>query len=379
MQEFLSLTTEQIDLRNMIGDFMRKEIEPHISEFEAAGGYPEHIINKGKEMGLGMLQVPVEYGGLGLDTVTTTLLMEEAAKTEASFLGTFNVTSMCSNIILKNGTEAQKRYYTGRLSEGALGAFALTEPGAGSDAGAVSTTATRKGDSYIINGTKQFITNGGIADIYMVVASVDRSLGVKGLAVFLVERDRPGVFPGRKEHKLGSRLSNTTSITFEDVEVPVDHLIGAEGGGFINALDAIYHSRPFIGANAVGLCQRAINLAVKYSKERYQFGKPICKQQAVQLMIADMEIQTMAARSLLYHTAKMADEGKNIAIEGSMVKCFASDTLAMVASNAVQIFGGYGLTQEYPVEKLYRDAKMYQIVEGTNQIQRTTVAKSLLR
>lgn len=260
-----------------------------------------------------------------------------------------------------------------------MAAFCLTEPNAGSDAGAVATTARREGGEYVLNGTKCFITNGGIADVYTVFASLDRSKGLKGLSAFLVERGRSGVSVGKEEDKMGIRSTNTTDVIFQDVRIPADRLLGKEGEGFKIAMQTLDIARPIVGAVGVGLSQAAVDLSVKYAKERVQFGKPIAANQAIQFMLADMAIQTEAARNLVYRAAYLKDAGHPSTMTAAMAKTFSSDTAVRVATDAVQIFGGYGYSREYPVEKLMRDAKILQIFEGTNQVQRMVIAGQLLR
>ena len=264
------------------------------------------------------------------------------------------------------------------FEEGGLASFCLTEPGAGSDSGAARTTAVKKGDGYVLNGNKVFITNGGYAKLFLVIASTDRSKGSKGLTAFLVERGTKGLSVGKEENKCGFRTSNTVELVFDNVEVPAEAIVGGEGNGFKMAMYALDHGRPYIGAEAVGLAQRALAEAVKYVQQRQQFGKPIAANQGIQWMLADMEMQVEAARCLTYHVAELIDQGQSVTVNGSIAKCVATDTAMKVCTDAVQLFGGYGYMKEYPVEKLFRDAKIFQIVEGTNQIQRIVVARSLL-
>ncbi len=379
MKGLIPMTDQQKELVAMIRDFMNKEIKPHVRELEEQGGYPDHLIRMGKDMGLTVMQVPEAYGGLGLDTTTTAMMLEEGAKVESTYMGMFNITNMGAKIVMKVGTEEQKKYYAGLLADGAMASFCLTEAGTGSDAASVRTTAVKKGDQYIINGTKMFITNGGFADVYLVVATVDPSKKYKGLATFIVERNRPGVSVGKKEDKLGMRLSNTTEVIFEDVAIPAENLVGTEETGFVNAMKVLEVSRPLVAACSLGSARACVDMAVKYSKERIQFGKPICSFQAIQLMLADMEMRTNAARALVYNATCLIDEGKPCAKEAAMAKCYASDAYQKNATDAVQIFGGYGVMKEYMIEKLYRDSKISQIVEGTNQIQRFVIAKEMTK
>jgi len=379
MQGLIKMTDQQAELVSMIRNFMNKEIKPNIREFEEQGGYPERLVQMGKDMGLTVMQVPEAYGGLGLDTTTTAMMLEEGAKVESTYMGMFNITNMGAKIVMAVGTEGQKQYYADMLANGGMASFCLTEANSGSDAGSLRTTATKKGDEYIISGTKMFITNAGLADVFLVVASLDLSKGAKGLATFIVERNRPGVSVGKKEEKLGMCLSNTCEVIFEDVAIPAANMVGAEGTGFVSAMKVLEVSRPLVAACSLGSARAAVDMAVKYSKERVQFGKPICKFQAIQMMLADMEIRTNAARALVYNATRLIDEGKPCPKEAAMAKCFASDAYQKNATDAVQIFGGYGVMKEYIIEKLYRDSKISQIVEGTNQIQRMVIAGQMTK
>lgn len=374
-----NVTEEQQSLVELIRDFMTKEIKPHVLEWEKEGHYPQEIIEQGIEMGLHMLQVPEEYGGMGLDTTTTAMMIEEGAKVESTFMGMFNVTSMGGKIVMAAGNEEQKQYYSGLLQKGYLSSFCLTEPDAGSDSAAVRTTAVRKGDSYVINGTKMFITNASLASVFLVVATLDPSKGSKGLATFIVEKDRPGVTVGKKIEKIGMRLSNTAEVIFDNVEIPAFNLIGTEEGGFANAMKVITASRPIIAASSLGACQLARDLAIQYSKERIAFGKPICAKQMIQEKIANMEMLIQAGRGLVYNATMLLDQGKPCNKEASIAKCFVTEAYGKITDDALQIFGGYGLCDEYLISKLYRDARVNRIIEGTNEIQRVVIAKSLLR
>ena len=369
MRGLIKMDQQQQELVTMVRNFMNREIKPHIREFEEAGGYPDHLVQMGKDMGLTVMQVPERYGGLELSTTTTAMMLEEGAKVESTYISMFNITNMGAKIVMFAGSEAQKEYYAGILADGGMSSFCLTEPGAGSDAASVRTTAVRKGDKYIINGNKMFIT----------MASTDLSKGYKGLATFIVERNRPGVTVGKKEDKLGMRLSITAEVAFQDVEIPVENLVGTEETGFVNAMKVLELSRPLVAASSVGSSQQAIDLAVKYSQERVQFGQPICKFEAIQMMLADMQMRTSAARALVYNACALIDAGLPCSKEAAMAKCYAADAYQKNATDAVQIMGGYGVMKEYMAEKLYRDSKITQIVEGTNQIQRMVIAKQMIR
>ena len=371
-----NVTEEQQSLVELIRDFMTKEIKPHVLEWEKEGHYPQEIIEQGIEMGLHMLQVPEEYGGMGLDTTTTAMMIEEGAKVESTFMGMFNVTSMGGKIVMAAGNEEQKQYYSGLLQKGYLSSFCLTEPDAGSDSAAVRTTAVRKGDSYVINGTKMFITNASLASVFLVVATLDPSKGSKGLATFIVEKDRPGVTVGKKIEKIGMRLSNTAEVIFDNVEIPAFNLIGTEEGGFANAMKVLTASRPIIAASSLGACQLARDLAIQYSKERIAFGKPICAKQMIQEKIANMEMLIQAGRGLVYNATMLLDQGKPCNKEASIAKCFVTEAYGKITDDALQIFGGYGLCDEYLISKLYRDSRVNRIIEGTNEIQRPESGRS---
>lgn len=379
MSGLYHMTEDQQSLVELIRDFMNREIKPHVLEWEKEGHYPREIIQMGIDMGLHMMQVPEEYGGMGLDTTTTAMMIEEGAKVESTYMGMFNVTSMGGKIVMAAGSEEQKRYYAGLLQKGYLSAFCLTEPGAGSDSAAVRTTAVRDGDSYVINGTKMFITNASLADMFLVVASVDPSKGSRGLATFIVERDRPGVSVSKKIDKFGMRLSNTAEVIFEDVKIPAANLVGTEESGFANAMKVLTASRPIIAASSLGACQLARDLAVQYSKERVAFGKPICAKQMIQEKLANMEILIQASRGLVYNATMLLDQGKTCNTEASVAKCFVTEAFGKITDDALQIFGGYGLCDEYLISKLYRDARVNRIVEGTNEIQRVVISKAMLR
>ncbi len=379
MSGLYHMTEDQQSLVELIRDFMNREIRPHVLEWEKEGHYPREIIQMGIDMGLHMMQVPEEYGGMGLDTTTTAMMIEEGAKVESTYMGMFNVTSMGGKIVMAAGSEEQKKYYAGLLQKGYLSAFCLTEPGAGSDSAAVRTTAVRDGDSYVIGGTKMFITNASLADVFLVVASVDPSKGSRGLATFIVERDRPGVSVSKKIDKFGMCLSNTAEVIFEDVKIPAANLVGTEESGFANAMKVLTASRPIIAASSLGACQLARDLAVQYSKERVAFGKPICAKQMIQEKLANMEILIQASRGLVYNATMLLDQGKPCNTEASVAKCFVTEAFGTITDDALQIFGGYGLCDEYLISKLYRDARVNRIVEGTNEIQRVVISKAMLR
>ncbi|MPM00140.1 putative acyl-CoA dehydrogenase fadE25 [bioreactor metagenome] len=376
---YYTLTQEQKDLIEMIRDFGEKEIAPVALELDHKGEFPRELYQKLFAMGLHTLDIPEQFGGAGLNAVSSGRMYEELARYDAGISTALGATGLAYKVLAVAGTDAQKQIFADLVVPGGLGAFCLTEPGAGSDAAAVRTTAVRDGDDYVLNGGKCFITNGGEARVYTVIASTDKSKGVKGLSAFLVERDRPGISIGKEEDKMGIRLSNTCDVIFEDVRIPADHLVGKEGMGFPIAMKTLDFSRPVVGCVAAGICQAALDLSVKYAKERLTFGKPIASLQAIQFMLADMEIATQTARQYALYAASLIDAGLPHSRESAISKCYAGDAAVKVTSDAVQILGGYGYMRDYPAEKLMRDAKIFQIFEGTNQIQRAVIAGSLLR
>lgn len=373
------LTPEQKELVEMVRNFAIKEVKPHVKELDELGKFPMELLKPAFEMGLHCLEIPEQYGGSGLDYKTTAIIFEELSKVDAGYAISLVTTFVALRSVIMAGNEKQKKLFADIIIPGAFGAFCLTEPNSGSDAGSMRGSAVKDGDEYVINAAKCFVTNGGVADVFVVFASTDKSKGVKGISAFIVERSRPGISVGKHEDKMGLRLSNTTDVTFTDVRVPAGHLLGKEGDGFRIAMNTLNVSRAFVGALAVGICQAAIDAAVKYAKERIQFQQPIGQFQAVQMILADMEIQTEAARQLVHHAMILMDDNKPVVKEGSITKTFCGDTVVRVTTDAVQIFGGYGVSKEYPVEKLMRDSKVFQIFEGTNQIQRIVIAREMLK
>ena len=374
------LTDEQVGIQKMARDFAKKEIIPVAAEYDQKATMPWPIINKAFEIGFWNLNVPEEYGGQGVDHFTECLILEELAYGCLGIYGAFAGTSLALTPLLISGTDDQKKRFLPAFTETAkLAAFALTEPNAGSDASAVATRAKKVGDEYILNGTKCFITHGGIADLYTIFASTDREKGIKGLSAFLVPGNTPGLSMGKKEDKMGDRASHIGEVIIEDVRVPAENLLGKEGEGFKIAMRTLDITRPTIAAGAVGVAQRAIDEAVNYAKVRKQFGKAIADNQAIQFALADMVMAVMASRALVWQAAAKIDSGKVDSMLSATAKCVASDTAMKVTVDALQIFGGYGYMKEYPMEKLMRDAKITQIYEGTNQIQRQVVASLLLK
>ena len=373
-----ALNEDQLELQEMVREFVEKEITPFAGEMDRNNEAMPGLMEKAADMGLLNLIVPEEYGGPGLDSVTVAMIYEELGKGCAGIATSMAANSLASYPILLSGTEEQKVEHCNLLNEGGLAAFALTEPNAGSDAGGVATTAVKDGDNYILNGTKAFITNAGIADTFLVFANTRKSGGIRGLTAFIVPKGTPGFKVGKKEDKMGIRPSNTCELILQDVVIPVKNRVGREGEGFRIAMTTLDSARPFVGAVSVGLAQAALDVAVKYAKERKQFGQPIASFQMIQAMVADMAIKVETARLMVQKVCWMRDQGMNFTKEAAMAKCYAADVAMQVTTDAVQIMGGYGYSREYPVEKMMRDAKIMQIYEGTNQIQRLVIANKIL-
>lgn len=373
-----NLTPDQLALKKMTQEFVAKEIVPFALAMDKEGKMKPGLLHKFDEAGLLNLVVPEEYDGPGLDAVSIALIYEELGKGCAGVATSAAANALAAYPVVIMGTEEQKNKIFSTINDGKLAAFALTEPGAGSDAGAVSTSAVKDGDDYILNGTKCFITNGGLAEIFVVFANARKNVGIRGLTAFIVEKNTPGFTIGKEEEKMGIRASNTCELVLDNVRVPAANRIGREGEGFKIAMKTLDAARPLVGAVSVGLAQSAFDLAVKYSKERTQFGKPIASFQLVQAMIADMAMQIEAARLLVYKACWMKDQGVPYAKDSAIAKCFAADTAMKVTTDVVQVMGGYGYSKEYPAEKYMRDAKIMQIYEGTNQIQRLVIANHII-
>jgi alkylation response protein AidB-like acyl-CoA dehydrogenase len=373
-------TEEQLELQEMVREFVEKEITPIAGEMDAENATRPELFKMAADMGLLNVIVPEEYGGLGLDSVTVAMMYEELGKGCAGVATSMAANALATAPVLIAGTDEQKRMWCDILNEGGLAAFALTEPGAGSDAGGVSTRAVhdKEKKTYTLNGTKAFITNGGIADIYLIFANTRKDGGIRGLTAFIVPKGTPGFKVGRKEDKMGIRPSNTCELILDNVVLPESNRVGREGQGFRIAMQTLDSARPFVGAVSVGLAQAALDVAVAYAKERKQFGQPIASFEMVQEMVADMAMKVDAARLLVYRACAMRDEGVVFTKEAAMAKCFAADTAMEVTTNAVQIMGGYGYSKENPAEKRMRDAKIMQIYEGTNQIQRLVIANKVM-
>lgn len=373
------LTEEQEMIRDIARQIAQDRILPVRAKLDEEEAFPWDIIKDMAQADLFGLIIPEEYGGLGGGTFESAIAIEELARVCAGVTTTYAASGLGTYPILLSGSKEQKEKYLPDIASGKhLAAFAVTEPNAGSDAGNVLTTAAKDGHHYVLNGTKQWITNGGEAHVYTVVAMTDRSKGTRGASAFIVEKGDPGFEFGKKEKKMGIRSSATRELIFNDCRIPAERLIGREGQGFIVTMKTFDRSRPGIGAAAVGLAQGAIDTAVEYARERVQFGKPIIAFQAIQHMLADMATQTEAARALVYAVAKYLDSGaKDVSKESAMAKFFPSDVAMKVTTDAVQILGGYGYMRDYPAEKMMRDAKILQIFEGTNQIQRNIVGQAL--
>jgi butyryl-CoA dehydrogenase len=376
----LKFTEEQEMIRKMVRDFAQKEVAPIAAEIDEKGIVPFENIKKMGQLGLLGLTVSEKYDGGGADAISYVIAIEELAKACASTAIVMAVQNslVCAGIE-KFGTEEQKEKFLRPLARGEkIGAFALTEPGAGSDVAAMLSTAVRSGDTYVINGRKHFITNGGFADIVILFAMTDKSQRHRGITAFIVEKGTPGFSVGKEEHKMGIRGSNTCELIFENVSVPAANRLGDEGQGFKIAMTMLDGGRIGVAAQAVGIAQAAYEAALKYSKERVQFGQPICQFQAIQWMLADMATRIEAARLLTYNAALKKQSGEPFSKEASMAKLFASETAVWVADRAVQIHGGYGYMKEYSVERNYRDAKITEIYEGTSEVQRMVIARSIL-
>jgi hypothetical protein len=379
-----SLTDEQQSLRRTVREFAEGEIAPRVMEWDEASRFPSEIIPKLAEMGLMGVIFPEKYGGAGLGYVEYVIAIEELSRVDGSvgiIVAAHN--SLCTNHIFKAGTEEQRRKFVEPLAQGRmLGAWSLTEPEAGSDAGGTRTVAARDADCWVLNGAKTFTTNGHYADVCVAMAVTDKSKGAHGISAFIVEKGTPGYRPGKKENKLGLRASDTSEVVFQDCRVPAENLLGEEGQGFVNSLQILDGGRISIAALALGMAQGAYEAALKYSRQRKQFGRAISEFQAIQFKLADMATEIEAARLLTYRGAWLADQagesGGRHTLESCMAKLHASEVAVRVANEAVQVFGGYGFTKDYPAEKYYRDVKLCTIGEGTSEIQRLVIARQLL-
>jgi alkylation response protein AidB-like acyl-CoA dehydrogenase len=375
-----ALTDEQEQLRKEVRDFAAREISPNVMRWDEASEFPHEVVKKLGEMGLMGVIFPVELGGAGLGYVDYALAVEELSAVDGSIgIIVASHNSLCANHIFVAGNGAQKSKYIPLLASGKwLGAWGLTEPGSGSDAGSARTSAVRKGDRWVLNGNKTFITNGHYADISVIIAVTDKSQGTRGLSAFVVEKGTPGFRPGKKENKLGLRASDTSELIFEDCEIPAENLLGKEGEGFIDSMRILDGGRISIAALSMGIGRGAYDAARSYVKQRHQFGKAISEFQGIQWKLADMATQLDAARLLTQRAAVMKDAGQKTTLESSMAKLMASEVAVRVCDDAVQLHGGYGFIKDYPVEKFYRDVKLCTIGEGTSEIQRLIIAREIL-
>jgi acyl-CoA dehydrogenase len=375
-----ALTDEQVSLQELARKFARGEMAPHAAECDKAGRFPEEIYRKAWELGLMNLNVPTEFGGSGLGLLEQAVIVEELSRACAGMTTSIIANCLALEPILLGGSPEQKQStLTPFCAEYHLASFCLTEPSSGSDASSMKTRARKEGDEYVLDGEKCFITNGPHASLYTVFASTDPAARAKGISAFIVPRTTPGLTPGREEEKMGHRASSTSTVRFEGARVPVANRLGAEGDGFSIAMRTLDQTRTPIGALATGIAQAAIDHAAAYSLQRHTFGKPIAEHQAIQFKLANMAQELHAARLLTWHAAWTIDRGAKGTLESSIAKCFASDAAMRIADEAIQIFGGYGYMKEYPVEKLLRDAKLAQIYEGSNEIQRIVIARELLK
>ncbi|WP_394139388.1 acyl-CoA dehydrogenase family protein [Cytobacillus oceanisediminis] len=376
-----ALPQEIEQMKQMVKSFVEREVEPFAQQIEDEDRIPQHLIEQAKELGLFGMSIPEEYGGIGLNAVGKAVVLEQLGRTHNGFVSLISAhTGIGSTGLVKLASEYLKQKYLPDMAAGRkIAAFALSEPGAGSDATNLATRAEKKGSNWIISGTKHFITNAPVADVFTVFALTDKEKGAKGgITAFLVEKNFPGFTIGKQDKKMGLRGSYTAQLIFEDCVVPEENVIGQVGMGYISALKILGEGRVGLAARSVGSCDKLIELSSSYAKERIQFGKPIADNQAIQWMLADMATETEAARALTLRAAMMIDEGKKVIKEASMAKLFASEVFNKVADKAVQIHGGMGYVSDYPVERFYRDARITKIYEGTNEIQRLIIARRIL-
>lgn len=375
------LTEEQMMIRDLCRQITDEKIRPVAGEYDKTEKFPWDIVKVMAQSDLFGVYIEEKYGGMGGGVLELCIATEEFSRGCAGIALAYSATALGTYPLILFGSEEQKMKYLPAIAKGEkLAAFGLTEPAAGSDAGGIQTVAEKKGDYYILNGVKHFITNGGDAEVYTVIAMTDKSRGARGASLFVVDKGTPGFSFGKKEDKMGIRASSTRELIFDNCKIPKENLLGKEGMGFIAAMKTFDMSRPGIGAQALGIAQGALDESIKYAKQRKQFGKSISSFQGIQWMLADMATQVEAARALVYASAREVDAGKkDIGMHSAMGKMYASDVAMKVATDAVQIFGGYGYMKEYPVEKFMRDAKITQIYEGTNQIQRNIIAMGLIK
>ncbi len=378
MVSFL-LSEEQAQIQNLAREFAEREIVPKAAHHDQTGEFPRDICKKAWELGLMNGHIPEQYGGLGLGVFDSCLVAEEIAAGCTGIGTAMEANNLAEAPLIVAGSDEQKKRFLTPMTEDLLfAAYCVTEPDAGSDVAGIKSHARKVGDEYILNGQKMWITNAGVASWFYVLAYTDPSLGHKGMSSFVVSADSPGITIGKKEMNMGQRASDTRSISFEDVKIPASNLVGGEGQGFKISMAAFDHTRPLVASAAVGLAKSAMAHAVRYAKERKTFGQPISNYQAISFMLADMDKDIEAARLLCWKAASLIDHGQRNTREAAIAKAFSADIAMRVATDAVQIFGGYGFSREYPVEKLMRDAKIFQIYEGTSQIQRLIISRHLL-
>jgi acyl-CoA dehydrogenase len=374
-----SLTEEQIALQEMSREFAEKEMRPNAAKYDKGDEFAEDVMKKAFDVGFLTCTIPKEYGGGGLSDVDTVIISEELAAGCAGMYTTMMVNALAYTPIILFGTDEQKKkYLTPQTEKMSFAAFCLTEREAGSDAGSLKTKAVKSGDEYVINGSKCFISNGGIASTYTVFALTDPGKGARGMSAFIVPRETPGITIGKEEDKMGHRASNTVELFFEDVKVPAENLLAKEGMGFIIAMRTLDHTRAPVGAAGVGVARAAMEYAIEYAKTRIQFGKPVALYQNTAFKIAQMATEIDAARQLVWRAAWLMDQEKPCGKESAMAKMYGSDIAMKVTTDALQIFGGYGYMKDYPMEKLMRDAKLLQIYEGTNEIQRLIISREVI-
>jgi len=375
-----SPTEDQLAFQKLAREFAQKEIAPKAAHHDETGEYPWEIARKAWEAGLLNTHIPQEYGGMGLGVLDGCIIAEEIAAACSGIGTAMEANTLAEAPVIVGATDEQKRKWLAPMvEEFRLAAYAVTEPGAGSDVAGIRTTARKVGNEYVINGSKMWITNGGVADWYFVLALSDPSRGARGMSAFIVPKGAPGLEIGKKEQNLGQRASDTRGLSFNDVVVPLENRIGAEGRGWFLAMSAFDHTRPVVAAAAVGVARSALEHSVRYAKERMTFGVPISSHQAIAFMLAEMARDVEASRLLVWRAAWRVDRGESAQAEAALAKLMAADTCMRVTTDAVQIFGGYGYNREYPVEKLMRDAKIFQIYEGTSQIQRHILSKAVIK
>ena len=378
-QPLTALTDDEILFRDNVRQFAEESVKPHVKEMDEKGVFEKSLIDQFFQLGLMGIEIPEQYGGAGGSFMEAILAVEEMSRVDPSAGVIVDVqNTLCINAILRWGTEEQKKKYLPKMATEYVGAYALSEAGSGSDAFALTTRAEDKGDHWLLNGQKMWITNGKEASLFIMIATVDQSAGYKGITAFLVEKDFPGFTVGKKEDKLGIRASSTCELILEDCKVPKANLLGEKGKGYKIAIETLNEGRIGIGAQMLGLAQGAFDNAARYAQERKQFGQPIANFQGIQFQIGQMATEIMAARMMVYNAARMKDAGHNFVKEAAMTKLFCSQVAERVASLCVEIYGGYGFTKDYPVEKFFRDSKIGKIYEGTSNMQLQTIAKMVL-